>query len=726
MPDRNFSRQELRDMLEKLASKGSSVDTTRAASLAESLAGSAPPIDNKRKAHQFARNVMHGLRTPSGNRVAWDQVTVASRSRWPLELQVTRAILEYAWKTKISDYSSSAPRSHHRRIDLPGLLRDEHNEPTGAPSQSYRTASQTSPRAPTHHRRPQDDRRSRGRDRSRTRHRRAEDRKPESHGASRRPPSPLRRHLAAVPPARGHQRRLHSAPASSHRAVRESASPNSRVFSHTSSAVAAAQRERSRSRHRVSAASDPTDRRRHAGDALKRGLNLCRKYRSASRSIQQCSAVETDDHRLAVSPLSAQPPDELLDPTVDLPDSSRQLVLPLPAETPSPASAPWVAQLLASDDAIFLATLQHWTQTEDKLQSFVGGLQQAADEFYASGKTVFGASIDGLRHLVLKPFNPAELTAYMHNSGNMVRVFGEDAEALEKFVTACPRAVGAILKWAAGTTEPQSSRNVPNVLLPAPGRSAAETGQLHRVNEPNVATQPLQHVAQPPTIQQAATSIMRSAIVPFASQQSQSTSNAQSSSPVPAPCSLTAAIAGVTAALYIPKREQEQIQESDNADLRVSNPPIDPGTASATYRTLITKPRSPTGHPVMKFVCDEASPRLARWMFLRELALMEVFVLDVYAFSPSTIDQSMTATLNNGTAGVVSVKTKWGTVNWYREDGRLESPNGGEEMRRRLERVFLPWRPESDLGKYYKGKVPKQILNAFGPQVQKSTSFLWM
>ncbi len=46
-------------------------------------------------------------------------------------------------------------------------------------------------------------------------------------------------------------------------------------------------------------------------------------------------------------------------------------------------------------------------------------------------------------------------------------------------------------------------------------------------------------------------------------------------------------------------------------------------------------------------------------------------------------------------------------------------------MRRRLERVFPPWHPDTDLGIYYKGKVPKQIQNAFGLQVKKTNPFLW-
>ena len=357
----------------------------RAASLAESLASSAPPIDNKREAHKFARDVMHGLRTLSGDRVAWDQVTVASRSRWPFELQVTRAILEYVWKTKISDYSGGAPRSHHRRIDVPGLLRDMADATVIAPSRSSRAADRPPLRERRHRSRSRDNCRHRGRDRSRTPRRHTVERPAEAHASSQPPRSPVRCPRMVDPPAHNRSRRVRSAPASSRRAMRNSVSPCSRAPSQTLPAVASASRGRSRSSRRAPAATATSDSRSQPIDGVSRGFRLYQKYRSASRSTQPSCAVRGNEPRRDVNLPSAQCPRASSASASLVPDPSRHLMPPPyvspPEEAAQPNSSVWAIQLLTSDD-IFLATLNHETQSETKLRSFAGRLHNAADPLY--------------------------------------------------------------------------------------------------------------------------------------------------------------------------------------------------------------------------------------------------------------------------------------------------------------------------------------------------------
>jgi hypothetical protein len=74
--------------------------------------------------------------------------------------------------------------------------------------------------------------------------------------------------------------------------------------------------------------------------------------------------------------------------------------------------------------------------------------------------------------------------------------------------------------------------------------------------------------------------------------------------------------------------QKSQVQRSDDADLRASDPPCDPEVCELSLEYLVQEPRSPDGCSIYKFVPASWGPvRLNRWSWWKALADIGIFVL---------------------------------------------------------------------------------------------------
>ena len=162
------------------------------------------------------------------------------------------------------------------------------------------------------------------------------------------------------------------------------------------------------------------------------------------------------------------------------------------------------------------------------------------------------------------------------------------------------------------------------------------------------------------------------------------------------------------------KKKKATPEFADYVDLRLSHPPRDPAELVKVFDQLCSKPRSPPGWPVVKFAPPgHPSVQLRRWLYWQTLSEVGIRVHEYYAFTQFAHLSNAAAAGNDGAEGV-----QWyeqGTVNWFTEDKRIDSPNGSREMWKRVMVAFPPWKPEEDLGSYTARRIPKQITNAFGP-----------
>ena len=301
-----------------------------------------------------------------------------------------------------------------------------------------------------------------------------------------------------------------------------------------------------------------------------------------------------------------------------------------------------------------------------------------------SSSVTKAAACRGLLYILEKNTELGDLIpAYVQHEGNMLRVLESMPVALGQLLVRFPTVAQAFPTWSAASPSVDTTKSKDNigasVDAPMSGteESAALRSESHRSGQQQNAG-PSSHLPPPP--------------------------------PPPLPSGVDVAV--------LPKggKPRDQIRFEDYVDLRISNGPHDPAECMKTLAWLQANPRSPASCPVYKFACDpNLSPRLRRWLYWKALAEVGIFVHELYAFTDHDGWVNARAVGNDGCEGVQMSITRevYGTVNWYTEDRRLDSPNGNREMWRRMQQGFVPWNPETDLGKY--SSVPKQITNAFGP-----------
>ena len=139
--------------------------------------------------------------------------------------------------------------------------------------------------------------------------------------------------------------------------------------------------------------------------------------------------------------------------------------------------------------------------------------------------------------------------------------------------------------------------------------------------------------------------------------------------------------------------------QPDFYDLRKSHTPLDPKELELSFVYLVQEPRSLEGWPIFKFATGaDKSMRLKRWLWWLALARIGIYVKELY---------TLTDHANLVNAIIADHPEVVGTVCWFTEDNRIDSPNANTTLWWRLKVGVRPRGPAVDIGAYRGRRKPK-------------------
>ena len=133
-------------------------------------------------------------------------------------------------------------------------------------------------------------------------------------------------------------------------------------------------------------------------------------------------------------------------------------------------------------------------------------------------------------------------------------------------------------------------------------------------------------------------------------------------------------------------------------------------------------PCSPPGTQILRFEADSMQDvRRRRWQWWLRLALVRIYVRDLYLHTPWA---NLSNASSSGNSGQEVVRTNYGTCTWIPSDLRISIANNSRVLLERLSLAFYPWTIDQDMQRRYRhGRVPQQVQSlllaqgAHGPQV---------
>ena len=403
-----------------------------------------------------------------------------------------------------------------------------------------------------------------------------------------------------------------------------------------------------------------------------------------------------------------------------------------------------------------------------------GGSQQAASqlESYAMQQSdvVQQAQILGLAFIVEQQLDCQQYVDYVHTSGNMVKLYQNNIQALGRFLARHPQATEAIPCWTmAGLQEAENPDLLPlcaelmattqfpiqvdflRQALGQPTKQAelvssiitlAGKNTLPRSNhqrllilaaalstseEPEHVLRQLKAHDMNPYLalpSQQFGKVLESGYVDLSLLQdwvgthprAQGIDMAATSRTRTAPASYDWVESH--AAANRPQQSQPQsvrlhripqkLLLSAYQDLRLLQPVLDPEQQEALYASKAAAPASPPGTAILRYEAPSMTdPRARRWQWWQHVSQVGYYVREHYMFTKWEGRINCSAA---GNEGQVVIRAASGTFTWLPADKRIMISNSSSGIQARLEVICSPWRPEADMvRRYHRGKLPNQI-----------------